>query len=181
MRSTTRAARGYGTTRLLWTSYFSRCQFPHEWRRPRGTRRRPIVAVSIAIAATATLAIGLTHLLQAPFKELKSAIPLKGVTAFTKAYADLTDAYNSRHQALNHGVAEIDVSNRTSASSLKTNRRPRNCPRHPYRLNPRDILNANLMAHDIRELIIRVPQSIWIGEVTCFRDGMYCPCLLQAL
>ena len=62
-----------------------------------------------------------------PFKELRSAIQSKDATAFTKAYADLTDACNSCHQALNHGVVEIRVPTRTSASDLNTNStRPRN-------------------------------------------------------
>jgi hypothetical protein len=61
-----------------------------------------------------------------PFKELNSAIQAKDGTAFTKAYADLTDACNSCHQALNHGVVEIRVPNRTSASDLNTNSTPRN-------------------------------------------------------
>jgi hypothetical protein len=61
-----------------------------------------------------------------PFKELKDAIQSKDVTAFTKAYADLTDACNSCHQALNHGVVQIAVPSRTSASDLNTNSTPRN-------------------------------------------------------
>src|SRR5882757_9768959 len=54
-----------------------------------------------------------------PFKQLGSAIQSKDAAAFTKAYADLTDACNSCHQALNHGVVEIVVPNRTSASDMK--------------------------------------------------------------
>jgi len=61
-----------------------------------------------------------------PFKELNSAIQSKDATAFSKAYADLTDACNSCHQALNHGVVEIRVPNRTSTSDLNTNSTPRN-------------------------------------------------------
>jgi hypothetical protein len=61
-----------------------------------------------------------------PFKELKGTIQSKDVTAFTKAYADLTDACNSCHQALNHGVVEIAVPSRTSASDLNNNSTPRN-------------------------------------------------------
>jgi hypothetical protein len=57
---------------------------------------------------------------QAPFKELNSAIQSKDGTAFAKAYADLTDACNSCHQALNHGVVEIHVPSRTSASDFTT-------------------------------------------------------------
>jgi hypothetical protein len=61
-----------------------------------------------------------------PFKELNSAIQAKDHTAFAKAYSDLTDACNSCHQALNHGVVEIRVPNRTSASDLNTNSTSRN-------------------------------------------------------
>jgi hypothetical protein len=61
-----------------------------------------------------------------PFKELKSAIQSKDAAAFTRAYADLTDACNSCHQALNHGVVDIVVPGRTSASDLKTDSAPRN-------------------------------------------------------
>jgi hypothetical protein len=61
-----------------------------------------------------------------PFKELKSAIQSKDATVFTKAYADLTDACNSCHQALNHGVVEIVVPSRTSASDMKIDSTPRN-------------------------------------------------------
>jgi len=61
-----------------------------------------------------------------PFKELKSAIQSKDVAAFANAYADLTDACNSCHQALNHGLVEIHVPSRTSATDLNTNGTPRN-------------------------------------------------------
>ena len=55
-----------------------------------------------------------------PFKELNSAIQSKDGAAFAKAYAGLTDACNSCHQALNHGVVDIRVPDRTSASDLNT-------------------------------------------------------------
>jgi hypothetical protein len=61
-----------------------------------------------------------------PFKELNSAIRSKDSAAFAKAYADLTDACNSCHQALNHGVVQIRVPSRTSASDLNTSRTQRN-------------------------------------------------------
>ena len=61
-----------------------------------------------------------------PFTELNSAIQSKDDTAFAKAYADLTDACNSCHQDLNHGVVEIRVPSRTSASDLNTGSTPRN-------------------------------------------------------
>jgi hypothetical protein len=57
-----------------------------------------------------------------PFKNLRSAIQSKDSAAFDKAYADLTDACNSCHQALNHGVVQIRVPSRTSASDLDTSR-----------------------------------------------------------
>jgi hypothetical protein len=53
-----------------------------------------------------------------PFKKLKMAIQSKNSNAFAKAYADLTDACNSCHRALNHGAVEIRVPNRSSASDL---------------------------------------------------------------
>ena len=53
-----------------------------------------------------------------PFKELNSAIGSKDRAAFDKAYADLTGACNSCHQALNHGVVNIRVPGRTSASDM---------------------------------------------------------------
>ena len=55
-----------------------------------------------------------------PFRELSSAIKSKDSAAFAKAYADLTDACNSCHQALNHGVVQIRVPSRTSVSDLNT-------------------------------------------------------------
>jgi hypothetical protein len=61
-----------------------------------------------------------------PFAELKSAIQTKDDTAFTKAYGDLTEACNSCHQALNHGVVAIGVPDGASSSDLKaiTSARP---------------------------------------------------------
>ena len=61
-----------------------------------------------------------------PFKELKSAIQSRDTSAFAKAYTGLTDACNSCHQALNHGVVEIRVPTRTSASDLNSISMPRN-------------------------------------------------------
>jgi hypothetical protein len=61
-----------------------------------------------------------------PFKELNSAIKAKDGATFTKAYADLTDACNSCHQALNHGVVAIRVPSATSASDLDANGTSRN-------------------------------------------------------
>jgi hypothetical protein len=58
-----------------------------------------------------------------PFKELDSAIKSKDTTAFAEAYADLTGACNSCHQALNHGVVQIRIPSRTSASDLNTGAR----------------------------------------------------------
>ena len=61
-----------------------------------------------------------------PFKELNSAIQSKDSAAFARAYADLTDACNSCHQALNHAVVEIRVPDRTSASDLNADSTSRN-------------------------------------------------------
>jgi hypothetical protein len=61
-----------------------------------------------------------------PFIALNSAIQSKDSAAFAKAYADLTDACNSCHQALNHGAVRIRVPSRTSASDLDTSRLRRN-------------------------------------------------------
>jgi hypothetical protein len=61
-----------------------------------------------------------------PFKELNSAIQAKDGTAFAKGYADLTDACNSCHHALNHGVAEIRVPDQTSSSDLNADSKSRN-------------------------------------------------------
>ena len=68
----------------------------------------------------------LASVTEQPFKQLGSAIQSKDAAAFTKAYADLTDACNSCHQALNHGAVEIVVPSRTSASDLKIDTAPRN-------------------------------------------------------
>jgi hypothetical protein len=61
-----------------------------------------------------------------PFKALSSAIESKDGTAFAKGYADLTDACNSCHQALNHGVVEIRVPDQASASDLNADSKSRN-------------------------------------------------------
>ena len=56
-----------------------------------------------------------------PINELNTAIKSKDGAAFDEAYANLTDACNSCHQALNHGVVNILVPSRTSASHMNTN------------------------------------------------------------
>jgi hypothetical protein len=56
---------------------------------------------------------------EAPFNELKSAIQAKDDSAFIKAYGDLTEACNSCHQALNHGVVSIVIPEGASLSDLK--------------------------------------------------------------
>jgi hypothetical protein len=68
----------------------------------------------------------ITSVTQQPFKELGDAIQAKDAAAFAKAYGDLTDACNSCHQALNHGVVEIRVPSRNSAWDLNTEHAPRN-------------------------------------------------------
>jgi hypothetical protein len=67
-----------------------------------------------------------TSVTEQPITELKRAIQSKDAGAFASAYADLTAACNSCHQALNHGVVEIAVPSRTSASDLKIDSAPRN-------------------------------------------------------
>ena len=62
----------------------------------------------------------ITSVTEQPFKELSTAIQSKDGVAFAKAYADLTDACNSCHQALNHGVVTIRIPSRTSASDMNT-------------------------------------------------------------
>jgi hypothetical protein len=56
---------------------------------------------------------------EVPFNELKSAIQAKDDQAFAKAYGDLTEACNSCHQALNHGVVSIGKPEGASLSDLK--------------------------------------------------------------
>jgi hypothetical protein len=68
----------------------------------------------------------ITSVTEQPFKELTSAVQSKDGTAFNRAYADLTAACNSCHQALNHGAVEIIVPDRTAASDLKIDSAPRN-------------------------------------------------------
>jgi hypothetical protein len=63
----------------------------------------------------------ITSVTEQPFEKLNSAIRSKDGPAFDRAYADLTGACNSCHQALNHGVVNIRVPSRTSASDLNTN------------------------------------------------------------
>jgi hypothetical protein len=53
-----------------------------------------------------------------PFQELNSAIVSNDSSAFAKAYADLSDACNSCHRALDHGVVRIRVPSLRSASDL---------------------------------------------------------------
>jgi hypothetical protein len=61
-----------------------------------------------------------------PLDALNSAIQAKDGEAFARGFVELTDACNSCHQALNHGMVEIRVPSRTSASDLKTDSTPRN-------------------------------------------------------
>jgi hypothetical protein len=61
-----------------------------------------------------------------PFEQLNGAIKSRDGTAFAKAYADLTDACNSCHQALNHGAVAIRVPSGTSPSDLDTRSKSRN-------------------------------------------------------
>lgn len=53
-----------------------------------------------------------------PFNRLKTAVAAKDEGAFAKAFGELTEACNSCHQALNHGVVVIGVPE-ASSSDLK--------------------------------------------------------------
>jgi hypothetical protein len=64
----------------------------------------------------------ISSVMERPLDELNSAIQSKNGSAFAKAYTDLTEACNSCHQALNHGVVEIKTPNRASESDLITSR-----------------------------------------------------------
>ena len=77
-----------------------------------------------------------------PSSELKSAIQSKDVTAFAKAYADLTDACNACHQALNHGVVEI--------ASTEPYIRVRSEHRRAAELTDRDAGDSRLPRHSER-------------------------------
>ena len=68
----------------------------------------------------------ITSVTAQPFKELNSAIQSKDGTGFAKAYADLTAACNSCHQALGRSVVEVRIPNRTSTSDLNANSPTRN-------------------------------------------------------
>ena len=68
----------------------------------------------------------IASLTEQPFEGLGSAIRSKNGPAFGKAYAELTGACNSCHQALNHGVVDIRVPDRTSPSDLEINSTLRN-------------------------------------------------------
>lgn len=61
----------------------------------------------------------IASLTEEPFNDLKRAIENKDNAAFVKAYGELTDACNSCHQALNHGVVAIEVPNGAPGSDLK--------------------------------------------------------------
>jgi hypothetical protein len=58
----------------------------------------------------------ITSVTDAPLKALTAAIDAKDETAFSKAYADLTDSCNACHQALGHGVVAIRAPSGKSVS-----------------------------------------------------------------
>jgi hypothetical protein len=66
----------------------------------------------------------IASLTEQPFNDLKRAIEVKDNGAFVKAYGELTDACNSCHQALNHGVVAIGVPNGEPGSDLKAVKAP---------------------------------------------------------
>ena len=51
-----------------------------------------------------------------PFEDLREAILAKDVTAFDKAYGDLTSECNACHQGTNHGVVVIRAPTNSSLS-----------------------------------------------------------------
>jgi hypothetical protein len=59
-----------------------------------------------------------------PLAGVDRAIHAKDTAAFTKAYSDMTDACNSCHQALNHGVVVIGMPSRAQSSDLDTRNKP---------------------------------------------------------
>jgi hypothetical protein len=62
----------------------------------------------------------IASVVERPLDELDNAIRAKDDKLFAKGYGDLTNACNSCHQALNHGVIKIRVPSRTSAADLDT-------------------------------------------------------------
>ena len=60
-----------------------------------------------------------------PFNELKIAIDAKDGAAFAKAFGELTEACNSCHQALNHGVVVIGAPDASSSDLKAINPAPR--------------------------------------------------------
>jgi hypothetical protein len=56
----------------------------------------------------------ITSVTEQSISELDIAIQSRDRSAFAKAYADLTDACNSCHLALNHGVVQIRIPTRAS-------------------------------------------------------------------
>jgi len=58
-----------------------------------------------------------------PLDELDRAVRARDATTFSKGYSDLTDACNSCHQALNHGVVAIGIPGAQS-SDLNISNKP---------------------------------------------------------
>jgi hypothetical protein len=56
----------------------------------------------------------ISSVMEQPSRKLSEAIQSKDGVAFVRGYADLTDACNSCHRALNHGVVRIRVPNRVA-------------------------------------------------------------------
>lgn len=66
----------------------------------------------------------ITSVTERPFNNLTDAIRSKDAAAFAKAYGELTDACNSCHQALNHGVVKIGRPDDKSQSDLALHKAP---------------------------------------------------------
>lgn len=66
----------------------------------------------------------ITSVTEQPFNNLNNAIRSKDAAAFVKAYGELTDACNSCHQALNHGVVKVGRPDDKSQSDLALHKAP---------------------------------------------------------
>src|SRR6476660_3122272 len=84
------------------------------------SRRKPDVFLPTVFEHDISFPEMIASVTDQPLKELDSAVKSRDSAAFARAYADLTDACNSCHQALNHGVVAIRVPSRTSPSNLNT-------------------------------------------------------------
>lgn len=66
----------------------------------------------------------ITSVTEQPFNNLEDSIRTKDAAAFVKAYGELTDACNSCHQALNHGVVKVGRPDDKTQSDLALRKAP---------------------------------------------------------